>query len=128
MQVLSDNVNRAFAETKLAVNKAGGKMAETGSVLFNFERKGIIVLDCENDREEEVFEVATEAGADDITPRDDELPGFAVITDVPAFIDCQRALVDAGFKINPDETGLKVGLCRLTASRTPIESADGSST
>ena len=110
MEVLTDNVNRAAAETRTIVNKGGGKMAEMGSVLFNFERKGIIVLDCAGDREEEVFEVATEAGADDITPRDDEQEGFAVITDVPAFIACQRALADAGFAFNP------VGRCRLTPS------------
>ena len=34
--------------------------------MFNFERKGIIVLDCGEDKEEEVFEVAADAGGDDL--------------------------------------------------------------
>lgn len=108
MEVLTDNVNRAAAETRSIVNKGGGKMAEPGSVLFNFERKGIIVLDCKADKEEEVFEVAAESGGDDIVPRDDGEDGFTVITEVPDFIACQRALADAGFAINPDETALKM--------------------
>mmetsp|Transcript_14720 Transcript_14720/g.35573 ORF Transcript_14720/g.35573 Transcript_14720/m.35573 type:complete len:292 (-) Transcript_14720:131-1006(-) len=108
MEVNTDNVNRANAETRTIVNKSGGKMAEPGSVLFNFERKGIIVLDCPADKEEEVFAIAIEAGADDVKPREDEEPGFVVITDVPAFIGCQRALADAGFTVNGDESALKM--------------------
>jgi transcriptional/translational regulatory protein YebC/TACO1 len=108
IEVLTDNVNRAAAETRSIVNKAGGKMAEAGSVLFNFERKGIIVLDCSADKEDEVFEVAADAGGDDIIPRDDGEEGFTVITEVADFIGCQRALADAGFTINPDETALKM--------------------
>ena len=96
MEVLTDNVNRAAAETRSIVNKGGGKMAEPGSVLFNFERKGVIVLDCEADKEDEVFEVAADAGGDDIVPRDDGEEGFMVITEVPDYMACQRALADAG--------------------------------
>lgn len=108
MEVLSDNVNRAAADTRAIVNKNGGKMAEPGSVLFNFERKGIIVLDCSNDQEDGVFEVAAEAGGDDIVPRDDGEEGFTVITEVADYMACQRALEDAGFTINGDETALKM--------------------
>lgn len=108
MEVLTDNVNRAVAETRAIVNKGGGKMAESGSVLFNFERKGIIVLDCPGDKEDEVFEVAADAGGDDIVPRDDGEEGFTVITEVSEFMACQRALADAGFTVNADETALKM--------------------
>jgi transcriptional/translational regulatory protein YebC/TACO1 len=121
-EVLTDNLNRAAAETRTAVGKGGGKMADSGSVLFNFERKGIIVLDggggggsggggSGDDKEEvemRVFELATEAGADDVAPRGDGEEGFTVNTSIPAFIGCQRALADAGFAINPDQTALKM--------------------
>jgi hypothetical protein len=86
MEVLTDNVNRAVAETRSIVNKGGGKMAESGSVLFNFERKGVIVLDCAMDQEEAVFEVAADAGGDDIVPRDDGEEGFAVLTEVADYM------------------------------------------
>ena len=42
MEVLSDNVNRCAGDIPAAVKKGGGKMAESGSVLFNFERKGLV--------------------------------------------------------------------------------------
>ena len=108
IEVLSDNVNRAAADTKAAINKNGGKVAEPGSVLFNFERKGVISLDCSADKEDEVFEVAAENGGDDIVPRGDGGEGFEVITEVAGFMECQRALADAGFAINPDGTALKM--------------------
>ena len=108
IEVLSDNVNRAAADTKAAINKNGGKVAEPGSVLFNFERKGVISLDCSADKEDEVFEVAAENGGDDIVPREDGSEGFEVITEVAGFMECQRALADAGFAINPDGTALKM--------------------
>ena len=108
IEVLSDNVNRAAADTKAAINKNGGKVAEPGSVLFNFERKGVISVDCAADKEDEVFEIAAENGGDDIVPREDGGEGFEVITEVAGFMQCQSALADAGFAINPDETALKM--------------------
>ena len=44
-QVLTDNANRAKSETRSAVTKAGGKMAESGSVMFNFNRRGVCIID-----------------------------------------------------------------------------------
>mgnify|MGYP003949844909 FL=1 len=170
IEVLSDNVNRAAADTKATINKNGGKVAEPGSgafytlvpirprsrgarrslrtfpgaslrpgslafnprprclstptdafqlhpdvacmerpsVLFNFERKGVITIDCALDEEENVFEVACENGGDDVVPREDGEDGFTIYTEVQGFMQCQRALGDAGFEINPDETALKM--------------------
>lgn len=108
IEVLSDNVNRAAADTKAAINKSGGKVAEPGSVLFNFERKGFISLNCSSEKEDEVFEVAAENGGDDIVPRDDGGEGFVVTTEVVSFMQCQKALADAGFEINADDTALKM--------------------
>lgn len=108
IEVLTDNVNRAAAETRTVVNKGGGKMAEPGSVLFNFERKGVITLLCGGDQEEKVLEVAMEAGAEDIFAAQSSHEGFVVVTAVSSFNACRRALVDAGFTIFPDETSLKM--------------------
>ena len=108
IEVLSDNVNRAAAETKSVINKNGGKVAEIGSVLFNFERKGVITIDCDNGDEEAVFEVACENGGDDVVPREDGEDGFTIFTEFENFMQCQKALGDAGYAINPDETALKM--------------------
>jgi len=108
IEVLSDNVNRAAADTKAAINKSGGKVAEPGSVLFNFERKGFISLNCANDKEDEVFETAADNGGDDVKPREDGADGFVVLTEVAGFMQCQKALADAGFEIDADGTALKM--------------------
>ena len=108
IEVLSDNVNRAAADTKAAINKSGGKVAEPGSVLFNFERKGFISLNCACDKEDEVFETAADNGGDDVKPREDGADGFVVLTEVAGFMQCQKALADAGFEIDADGTALKM--------------------
>ena len=108
MEVLTDNVNRAAAETRAIVNKGGGKMAEPGSVLFNFERKGVITLSCDRSQEEKVFELATDAGAEDIQARKDGHEGFVVLTEVSAFSICRRQLAEAELAIDENETALKM--------------------
>jgi len=103
-EVLTDNVNRAASETRSAVTKAGGKMAEPGSVMFNFNRRGVVVLD--GGEEEAVFEAAMEAGAEDIVPRDDGEKGWNVVCELDDFAGVRDALEAAGFK-ESDSTGLK---------------------
>lgn len=63
---LTDNVNRTAGEVKSAIVKGGGKVAEPGSVLFNFALMGRVVVS--GGSEDAVFEAAMEAGAEDITP------------------------------------------------------------
>ena len=68
---LSDNNNRAAADVNAAVNKLGQKlggfkMAASGSVLFNFERKGRLAVTNKALTEDEMIEVAIEGGVDDV--------------------------------------------------------------
>ena len=83
VEILTDNLNRAAMTVRTAVTKSGGKMADPGSVLFNFERRGFCVLT--GGDEEAVFGVATDAGADDVTPRPGGAPGWEVVTPVAAY-------------------------------------------
>lgn len=63
---LSDNNNRAAAQFNAAVNKLEGfKVAASGSVLFNFEKKGRLAITTELS-EEDAFEIAIEADVDDL--------------------------------------------------------------
>ena len=104
-EVLTDSVNRAAGETRAAATKAGGKMAEPGSVMFNFNRRGVCVIN--GGTEDEVFEAAMEAGAEDIKPRDDDEPGWDVVCQLEDFAGVQEALEKAGLSVNEEETGLK---------------------
>lgn len=57
-------------DVKSAFTKGGGKAADSGSVMFNFMRQGQVLV-CGAD-EDQLFEAAIEAGADDVQPVFDE--------------------------------------------------------
>lgn len=64
INVLSDNPNRANADVKSTVNKRQAKIAEQGSVLFMYDRKGKVEVPAEVD-EEQLLDAAIEADIDD---------------------------------------------------------------
>jgi len=66
IEVLTDNKNRAAAEVRNILTRAGGSLATSNAVLRLFNRKGVISLDGEKYTEDAVMEVALESGADDI--------------------------------------------------------------
>lgn len=63
----TDNRNRTVAEIRHAFSKNGGNMGESNSVSWMFNRKGQIVVDAAQKSEDEMMEIALEAGADDVT-------------------------------------------------------------
>ena len=63
----TDNRNRTVAEIRHAFSKNGGNMGESNSVSWMFNRKGQIVIDAAQKSEDEMMEIALEAGADDVT-------------------------------------------------------------
>jgi len=70
IDVLTDNRNRSGSEIRSLLSKNGGSLAEPGAVAWQFERKGIIVLQREID-EDEIMMVALEAGAEDLADEGD---------------------------------------------------------
>lgn len=66
VDVLTDNKNRTVAEVRHLLTKHNGSMAENGAVTWNFEQKGSIVVARDAASEEDIFEKAVEAGADDV--------------------------------------------------------------
>ncbi|MDR2071239.1 MAG: YebC/PmpR family DNA-binding transcriptional regulator [Treponema sp.] len=66
IEVLTDNKNRAAADVRNILTRAGGSLATAGSVSRLFTRKGIITLDGEKYTEDQVLEVALEGGAEDV--------------------------------------------------------------
>lgn len=66
VEALTDNRNRTTSFVRSTFGKLGGNLAETGAVSFMFERKGEIVFPPEVGDEDLVFEIATEAGAEDL--------------------------------------------------------------
>ncbi|MBZ0299453.1 MAG: YebC/PmpR family DNA-binding transcriptional regulator [Anaerolineae bacterium] len=100
VDILTDNKNRALAEIKHAFNKAGGSLAASGSVTWQFERKGYITIDAEGNDFDEVFMVAADAGADDVVNDEDVI---AVYTPREMFGAVEKALEEAGYEISEAE-------------------------
>ena len=67
VEVLTDNKNRTVSEVRHLFNKYSGSMAETGSVAWVFDQKGLIVVSREGVDEDALMTVALEAGAEDIS-------------------------------------------------------------
>ena len=66
IEALTDNRNRTAGEIRTALTKAGGNLGETNSVSFMFERKGVVTYPAKAAGAEAIFEVALEAGADNV--------------------------------------------------------------
>ncbi|MCB1112816.1 MAG: YebC/PmpR family DNA-binding transcriptional regulator [Chlamydiales bacterium] len=71
VEAMTDNKNRTASDMRIATNKRGGSIASPGSVAFNFDRKGVIQVQRNGVVEEELFLLATEAGAEDFEVEED---------------------------------------------------------
>jgi YebC/PmpR family DNA-binding regulatory protein len=98
---LTDNKNRAAADVRTTLNKNGGSLASSGSVAFNFERKGEIEVPSENTDYDKLFEAAANAGAEDVRDEGDE---YVVVTDPSDLQSVTKALTDAGFDHDSSES------------------------
>ena len=95
VEVLTDNKNRAAANVRNLFSKNGGNLGATGSVSYMFARKGVIEYDAETTSEDDVMEVALEAGAEDVANEDGVI---TVTTDPSEFENALEALQAKGFE------------------------------
>jgi YebC/PmpR family DNA-binding regulatory protein len=79
VEVLTDNKNRAAADIRNILTKAGGQLATSGSVSRLFKRLGVVTLDGEKCSEDAVTEAAIEGGAEDVSLSD----GIIEVTSAP---------------------------------------------
>jgi YebC/PmpR family DNA-binding regulatory protein len=95
VEVSTDNRNRTASEIRSIVTKNGGTLATQGSVTRLFHRKGQIIVPRENADEDQLMEVALEAGAEDFKA---EPQGYEILTE-PAHFEAVHKQVEAkGFK------------------------------
>ncbi len=71
VETMTDNKNRTVSEIRQIFSKNGGSIAESGSVSHSFKRKGELIYKANKDLENNVFDFAVEAGADDIVNEDE---------------------------------------------------------
>ena len=97
VETMTDNRNRTAGDVRHYFDKYGGNMGASGCVSWSFDKKGVIVIDNEDEEldEDTVMMDALEAGADDVE-KDGEV--FEVTTDPDAFQQVFDALEKAGYK------------------------------
>jgi YebC/PmpR family DNA-binding regulatory protein len=94
VECLTDNRNRTVAEVRHAFSKYGGNLGTDGSVAYLFSKIGVLNF-APGTPEEEIMEVALEAGADDVISADDS--SIEVHTSPETYSDVKEALEAAGF-------------------------------
>lgn len=103
VETLTDNRNRTVAELRHLFSKNGGNLGEAGSVGWLFDKKGYIVVDKAKKSEDELFEIAIEAGADDVK---DDGDTFEVLTAPDSFDQVLEAVKAAGIEPEAAEVSM----------------------
>ncbi len=95
VETLTDNPNRTVADLRHALTRHGGSLGTSGSVAWQFERKGQVFIDADRYTEEKVFEVAIEAGAEDVVREGDE---FIITCEFTVFNEVQEGIRGGGIE------------------------------
>ena len=77
LETLSDNTNRTVSDVRATLTKAGGNLAQSGAVAWQFQQKGVVVVNADEAAAEEFTLVAIDAGAEDFDSFDSTLQIFS---------------------------------------------------
>lgn len=97
IETATDNKNRTFPEVKNALTKNGGRIADAGSVMFQFDRKGVIRVAATG---EDALLTILDAGAEDAVEEDGEI---VVYTDQKDLAKVRTAIIEAGLVVSDAE-------------------------
>ncbi len=97
IETLTDNRNRTAPDLRHILDRNGGSLGTSNSVLWNFERKAAYVLEKEGVDEEELMEFALEHGAEDIDLEDEAVIGITAEPD--RFMELKGALEGQGYRL-----------------------------
>lgn len=112
IETATDNKNRTYPEVRTAVTKNGGTMADAGSVMFQFTRKGVIRVSASG---EDALLTILDAGAEDAVEEDGEI---VVYTEMKDLAKVRTALVDAGLSVADAE------LQYVANNMVPVDNAE----
>jgi YebC/PmpR family DNA-binding regulatory protein len=95
LEISTDNRNRTASEIRSIVTKSGGSIATQGSVTRLFHRKGQIIIPRDAAQEDQLMELALDAGAEDFKA---EAQGFEILTEPAQFEAVHKQLENKGIK------------------------------
>ena len=103
IETLTDNPNRTVAEVRHVLTKNGGSLGTSGSVAWQFDRKGQVYIEAARHCEEEVLDAALDAGAEDVVQEGSDI---IVTTDLASFHQVQEDMRQAGIRIAQAELSM----------------------
>src|SRR6266496_2355444 len=116
VEALTDNRNRTAQEVRHAFTRHGGNLGETGSTLWMFQRKGMIVVEkAVAPNEENLLELALEGGAEDLN---DEGSSWDIVTAPQDFKSVEGALQRAGVSVESSEISM------IPTTTIPVDGGD----
>jgi len=116
VQALTDNRNRAVADIRRAFSRHGGNLGESGCVAWMFEQKGYINIPLNGHDPDELFDVAVEAGAEDVVIGEDTVEIYADVHDLQMV---QESLASANIEMDVAE------LAMIPTTKMDLEPAQG---
>ena len=116
VEALTDNRNRTAQEVRHAFTRNGGNLGETGSTLWMFQRKGVIVVEkAVAPDEDRLLELALEGGAEDLN---DEGSSWDIVTAPQDFKTVELALQGAGVSVESSEISM------IPTATIPVDGGD----
>jgi len=97
IETATDNKNRTFPEVRHALTKNGGTVADSGSVMFQFDRKGVITVKATGD---DALLAILDAGATDANEEDEVIEA---VTDAKDLMKVKKAIEDQGLTVEEAE-------------------------
>jgi YebC/PmpR family DNA-binding regulatory protein len=100
VEALTDNRNRTASDVRAAFGKHNGNLGASGTVAWQFDRRGVVLVDAEGVDEDELTLAAAEGGADDVA-----LDGttFQIMASAEALTGVREAVEEAGFRVENAE-------------------------
>ena len=103
LETLTDNRNRTVSEIRSTLTKWGGNMAEAGSVAWQFQQKGVVVVETGSEEAEELTLTAIDAGADDFDTIDSTLHAYSPPESLEQI---RKSLAEVGAPIRSSELSM----------------------
>ena len=116
IETMTDNKNRTVSEIRQIFSKNGGSIAENGSVSHSFQRKGELIYKKDKNSENKFFDLAIDAGADDIFNED---PNYIIYCNPNKIISIKKKI--AKLSIEP----ISISLTWISPSKISINKEDG---
>jgi YebC/PmpR family DNA-binding regulatory protein len=116
LEGLTDNRHRTAGEVRNLFERRGGKMGESGSVSFLFDKKAVITVPVSGASEDDVMAVALDAGADDMKRVDDAYEILASPTELESV---RKALIDKKLEVRSAEFAM------IPKASIPVDASTG---